>query len=794
MLLLLYAATALLLLWLAHRFVTPISRGAAIVLFALPMGLLGPALLTNGVYGPVDILYEYEPLAPLATRYGITDQHNPSATDVISEFFPWRLAVRESLRRGQWPLWNGYNLCGHPLAAEAQSAPYSPFTWIACLLPAATSMSYSAAMVLFIAGIGAFLFARELDCGEGASLLAAAGWALAASIVLYSQTAMGFATAYLPLLLAATRRIVWRPGVATAALLTTILALTLLAGHPESLFLNVLVACTWGTFELVRRRAAPWRPLLHAAAAGVATLLVCAIFLLPLVEAIPQSAEYRKKSGRTAAREISGQQVVAGLATNFFPHLHVRSWEVPRLSYIAAETGAVGSILLALAIHSFRRRRSAYTWFFGVLALFGIAVGSGWPALLNVLRAFPLLNITMLERLVFSAALALVILAALAFDDLLRRGGARAAALTTAILLVLLAAGSFWIARHVTLGPASYGHHRVFAELFFLAMAAALFAWQPRARLLVPALLGLVCAQRMLSEVDTFRTFRPEAASPTVPLLDAWKGVREPFRATGVATTLPPATNSYYGFEDPRGYEALTLGTFVATEPLWCSRHGIWFNRIDDLSRPFLSFLNVRFALQSASLPVPSGWRSRGEENGTRVLENEKVLERVFVPARVALTNMQADDMVGRMWDVSDFRSIAWIETDTAGEVRDNGPGRVSIRSYDRGGHYVLDADMQRAGFVILSDTAWKGWRAWIDGRAVKVGRANAAFLSVYVPQGRHTVRVEYRPRSFETGATITFTTLLLIALYAVVRFFRAPKRVRFTTETQRNSGPQRKE
>lgn len=765
--LLLYCATALLLLWLTHRYVTPVSRGAALVLLVLPLGLVGVALFTGGVYGPVDILYEYEPLAPLAPKYGMTGARNASAVDIISEFFPWRLAVRESLRRGEWPLWNAYNLCGHPLAAEAQSAPYSPFTWIACLLPAATSMSYTAAVVLFLAGIGAFLFARELGCSEGAALFAAAGWAFAASIVLYTLTAMGFATAYLPVLLAATRRIARQPGVASGALLTTILALTILAGHPESLFLNVLVACAYGVFELARRRVAPWRPIVTATGAGVAALLVCAIFLLPLLEAIPQSAEYRRKSGRTAAPEVSGEQVLAGLATNFFPHLHVRSWEQPRLSYIAAETAAVGSIILALAIYAIWRTRSTHVWFFAGLALFGIAAGTGWPPLSNALRSLPLLDITLLERFVFSAALALVILAALALDDILRRRDFRAAAVTLTMVLLLLAAGTFWIARHVVLGPATYGHYRVFAELFFLALAVALFAFRPPARVLVPTLIGLVCAQRLLSEIDTFSTYPPEAAYPRIALFDKWKDVREPFRAVGYATTLPPATNTFYGFEDPRGYEALTLATFVATEPLWCSRHGIWFNRVDDLTRPFLSFLNVRFAIQPASVPVPPGWHALGEENGTRLLENEGVIERAFVPARVALTDMSADDMVGRMWDARDFRTIAWIETDSGGEVRDNGPGRVAVLSHSRGGEYLLQADMQRGGFVVISDTAWKGWRAWIDGRAVPVARANAAFLSVFVPQGRHGVRVLYRPRSFEIGAAISFATLLAILAYA---------------------------
>ncbi|MEO8381127.1 MAG: YfhO family protein [Acidobacteriota bacterium] len=779
MLLLLYGVTALGLLGLAHRYVRPLSAPAALVLLVLPMGLLGPALVTGRVYGPVDILYEYDPLSAVGQRYGMTGAHNPSAVDIISEFFPWRLAVRESFRRGEWPLWNGYNLCGHPLAAEAQSAPYSPFTWIACLLPAAVSMSYSAAIVLFLAGLGAFLFARELECREGVAFLAAVGWSLAASIVLYSLTAMGFATAYLALLLVATHRIAARPGVASGALLTTVLSLTLLAGHPESLYLDVLVASAYGAFELVRRRERPWRAIAAAAGAGLATLLVCAVFLLPLLEAIPQSAEYRRKSGRTAAREISGPQVLAGLATNVFPQLHVRSWESPRLSYVAAETGAVGSILLGLAVYALWRVRGPRTWFFGALALFGIAVGSGWPPLLNVLRRFPLFGITQLERFVFAAALALVILAALAFEEILRRRDDRAAALTLAVVLLFLSAGAFWIARNVVLGPATYGHHRLFAELFFLAMAAALFGWKPPLRVLVPALLGLVCAQRVLSEMDTFRTYPAEVASPPIPLLANWKEIREPFRAVGVATTLPPATNTFYGFEDPRGYEALTLGTFVATDPLWCSRHGIWFNRVDDLTRPFLSFLNVRFAMQRAALPVPAGWRTRAEESGTRLLENENVIERAFVPAQVALTDMTADDVVGRMWDVRDFRSIAWIETDGAAEVRANGPGRVSVVSRTLGGRYLLDVTMEHDGFVILSDTAWKGWRAWIDGRAVKVGRANAAFLAIFVPQGHHSVRMQYRPRSFETGATITLATLLLIAAYGVWHMRRQSAGVR---------------
>ncbi|HVG24699.1 MAG TPA: hypothetical protein VND45_11135, partial [Thermoanaerobaculia bacterium] len=143
--LLLYLATAAALLFAVHRRVRPMSRGAALVLLVLPLALTGVALFTGGVYGPVDHLYQHDPLRAYAAELQIGPAANASAVDIAAEFFPWRRAVRESLMAGEFPVWTAYNLCGEPLAAEAQSAPFSPFTWIAALLPAAQSMTYTAA-------------------------------------------------------------------------------------------------------------------------------------------------------------------------------------------------------------------------------------------------------------------------------------------------------------------------------------------------------------------------------------------------------------------------------------------------------------------------------------------------------------------------------------------------------------------------------------------------------------------------------------------------------------------------
>ena len=769
---LLYVATAALLLWLTHRLVRPVSWAAVLVLCVLPLGLVGKALITDGVYGPVDFLYEDAPFEELHPEIAANPPRNASATDVFSEFFPWREAVRAWFRSGQWPLWNPYNLCGHPLAAEVQAAPYSPFTLLACLLPAAVSMSYSAAMALFIGALSAFLFARELECSEGAALIAGVGWGLAASMVLYSQTAMGFATAYMPLLLAAARRIVRSPSWSSAMLLMTALALCLLAGHPESLFLNVLIGCTYPLFEMVRNRIAPWRPIATAIGAGLVAAALCAVFLLPLLEAFPQSDELALKSGQASKSQgVTTQRALAALARDVFPYLHVRSWVSPNLGQIGAETAAVGSIVLAFAVYAIWRKRSAESWFFAALGLVCIAAGVRWTPVVDALQRIPLLRITHHDRLAFAGALCLVVLAALGVEEILRRHDRRAAAITLTIIFALLAAETFWLTHHVQLESVAggYGKYKIFAELFFLGAAALLLSLPTNTRWLIAGLIGLLAAKRLVSELDTFSTYPAHVAWPQLALLEPLRDVREPFRVVGRGTSMPPASNIFYGLEEVRGYEALTFHRFVETYPLWNKRYGSWYHRVDDLTNPFLSLMNVRYAVQASTAPVPPGWRVMKSTRGSMLLENANVIERLFIPDRVIVGDTIPEAIVADMGEVSDFRHVAWITAPNKPFERSNGPGSVQLRSR-RSGEYSFDADMQGDGWVVLSDTGWKGWRAYVNGQRVRMSRANSAFLSVHLLPGRHAVRVVYWPTSFVIGRAITFATMLLLLIVAVVR------------------------
>jgi len=759
LLLLLYTLTALAALWLVHRFVTRLSAAAWAFLFLVPFLFVGPALVGNQVYAPVDKPYLSEPLSVVKLQRGVLGPpHNPVTADIFSQMIPWRHAVRESYARGEWPLWNPYILSGDVLAAASQPAAYSPFTLIAILLPAAISFTFTAAITFLVAAAGAFVFARELGCRESAAAIAAGGWAYSAGLALYVLWPLGLTWALLPLVLLGTRRVAHEPSVRSGALLTTALALLILAGHGESALHVVALATAYGVFELVCARRNPLRAIGTAIAAGVVALLICAIHLLPHLEAIPQSTEYAFRAMlRAAPRGDPPPQVLASLATDVFPFLHVRRWIDPPIPGLKAETPAVGSIVLGLAIYAVWRVRSKQTWFFAALALFCLAAHAAWKPVASALHVLPLFDITHNERLAFAAAFFLATLAALGAEAMARRSDGRAAAITLTLVLVLLAAGTVWITRTFVIddGPADWGTYKIFAELAFLGVAALVV----RTRFAIPALVVLLLSQRVMSDGGVHKSFPADAAYPHMALFDAIpaNGI---FRVAGQGWSLIPGTSALYGLEDVRGYEALTFAPYFETYRLWCVHQPVFFNRVDDLSRPFLSMLNVRFAFAHESVQPPPGWRVVARERQAVLLENTNALERAFVPRTVAVG--------GALEDIADYRESATIAASGQPYERTNGPGRVTIRRARQG--YELDADMQGDGWIVVTNSDWKGWRAYLDGRRIHTQRANGAFLGIHTPAGRHRVRLTYWPGAFVVGRGVTFATFLGVLVFAFVR------------------------
>jgi hypothetical protein len=58
--------------------------------------------------------------------------------------------------------------------------------------------------------------------------------------------------------------------------------------------------------------------------------------------------------------------------------------------------------------------------------------------------------------------------------------------------------------------------------------------------------------------------------------------------------------------------------------------------------------------------------------------------------------------------------------------------------------------------FLVLSDTYFPGWKAYLDGNPVKIFRANYNFRAVSIPPGKHEVKFVYHPMSVKLGVLVT--------------------------------------
>ena len=55
-----------------------------------------------------------------------------------------------------------------------------------------------------------------------------------------------------------------------------------------------------------------------------------------------------------------------------------------------------------------------------------------------------------------------------------------------------------------------------------------------------------------------------------------------------------------------------------------------------------------------------------------------------------------------------------------------------------------LQTDAPAASLVVISQTHYPAWKAYVDGQPARIWRANYAFQAVEVPAGRHQIQLVY--------------------------------------------------
>jgi len=149
-----------------------------------------------------------------------------------------------------------------------------------------------------------------------------------------------------------------------------------------------------------------------------------------------------------------------------------------------------------------------------------------------------------------------------------------------------------------------------------------------------------------------------------------------------------------------------------------------------------------------------------------RVYENKDVLPRVFSPERLARAASDSEMIaaLGR----ADPSLTAWIVGESALDTGEYSPARISDV---REGKSLMEftADGEGESVVVVSSLYYPGWRAWSNGREVKVHRVNSIMRGVVLAPGENRVVTRFVPLTMRMGVWVHVSSLAVAVMVLVV-------------------------
>ena len=206
------------------------------------------------------------------------------------------------------------------------------------------------------------------------------------------------------------------------------------------------------------------------------------------------------------------------------------------------------------------------------------------------------------------------------------------------------------------------------------------------------------------------------------------------------------------------------------------NKPGLRLQRFEDLlarvpSRRLADMMSVKVLLTWGALPpdLAASYKEVYSQGYVHIYLNPTVLPRAYLAHKVE-TAPDGSAALQRLSEESfDPASTAIVEGPGQSTIAPPPPTvgitPATIRSYAPQ-RVVIETNSPQSGSLILTDTFYPGWRAWVDGREETIRPANYLFRSVPVPAGKHVIEFTYQADSFKTGLLIGGITAGLLVLW----------------------------
>ncbi|HAL16947.1 MAG TPA: hypothetical protein DCP32_09395 [Anaerolineaceae bacterium] len=699
-----------------------------LVILVLLLPLL-PWIVQSGNYF-YNINSEYSDLAV---------SHLPNATYLL----------RSLSESGEIPLWSNLILSGAPFAADPLSGLWYLPGWLAYGLPQPAGFNLVLLLHVLWGGLGIVWLLSRLGLRREAALMGGIAFELMPK--LFAHAAAGhitlvYAVSWTPWLFLA--ELYWqqtRKSVSAASFLPGLVIGVIFLADPRWAAYAAGAWVLWGLWQALRANSwnhlARWLP--RGGLQALLALGVSAVLWLPLA----QFTQLSTRSNLTAMDVLTFSLPPVQLAALIFPNIGgYAEWVV--------YPGAADVLLTIYALTVKKVRQQVGFWL--VLALTGtvISLGSMWPGAETVAQ-LPLVDLLRVpSRAWFLVGLALVIVAAYAFNDLFEMT-TRQEKPRWILPMVGLTALSVFITAGLVLMSGTLPTGMIWAAVAFpigLALivlvnrfGAAKSSWAAGLAVLVVADLSGVnlAGVQFRSKCDVLS----EGAGAALYLANQ----EGEFRVYSPSYSIPQQTAADLGLELTDGVNPMQLAStakfmerasgvastgYSVTTPAFVSGDPKVDNASAKPDTELLGLLNVKYVVSEFEL-TDERLREVWQAGGTHIYENLDAKPRVWVePADGA-------DGTGSI---------------LAGRIILNRPNQLKV-------------EVDGPGLVVFSMVDYPGWSLTVDGKSAKKLRIANLLIGAEVGKGLHEVDLTFKSPLLTLGQVVSILTWLIALGFGYISF-----------------------
>ena len=769
---------------------------------------------------------------------------SPDPGAPASTLEPWIKVISEQYSTEQrLPLWNPYNAYGTPFAAAMQPQPFFPLTALLSVDP--TPWTYNVFIIarLFLAGILTFFFTR-LFLDHTASLFAAIAFMLSGYFIIFLNMPHLSVEILLPALFLASELLLRKGSWAAVAGTAVTICLCIIGGMPESSFLIISFACLYVLFRLLQSPDFRSRIVSLAGAYGIAVLLgfaLSAFLLLPFAEFMRQAHDTHQPAN--LGGEISGlvfdgdwrfavtyllpflfSPALTSVFGNSWGGMHSYWGVLPFLFSVCAVLGALSKRAAK------PDPRKALTVFFFTSLLLMLLKRFGNP-LINWVGGLPIANLVLfLKYQEPLMAFCIAILAGIGFSFAMRRReGIRLlqAAAVIVVCAVVAMAAWYWPPSNREISLSFYWALIVALVIVCIPLVLCSFSSPkfPRPTWLSWSLVGLLSAELfsnfivpnwyLLNTLPPAAAYNPYDGAPYIRFLRSTNTDR--YRVFGRDGILFPNWSGVFGLSDARDLDAMYFRRYIKFVRNLLLRpddearihdeladrftglgNGYTYNFSSELEQRFLTLSSIKYILSAAKMQFPANDLSQYPlrsvyDNEVVIYEFSRPLPRASLfyaaeslPDGAVLERLKDPkfnplDRVVLSTESLSPEIIAAVDRLVAQAARPVTSANIITYESQR---VRIEVVADQPAILMLNDTNYPGWRAFVNGKPAPILQADYLFRGVIVPAGHAIVEFEYAPTSFRLGATISLAGLALLAIPLVVRRVRRGQ-VRGATSTQ---------